>query len=191
MGFLHLRPSEYLAMPWKDGGGVTDQIAIEPPDATLAGGFLWRLSLARVNRAGPFSCFPGYERTLLLVEGGGVELEFGVHGRASLDEPFHPIAFSGDWETHASLTHGPVRDLGIISDRARVRQVVRVLDLGTEPIPIPPGPTAWIIALKGHCRLAPQGLNLAPLDAVRLDEEVSEATGSPGARCLLVRFDPR
>lgn len=179
-------------MPWKDGGGVTEQIAIEPVGATLADGFLWRLSMARVERSGPFSRFAGYDRTLLLLEGGGIDLDFGAHGEVRLDELLRPIAFSGDWEARATLTRGPVRDLGIISDRARVRQEVRVLPLGDEPIPIPPDPCVWIIALAGRCLLAPRDLELAPLEAVRLDEEALEARGlTPDALCLLVRFERR
>ncbi|HTL97522.1 MAG TPA: HutD family protein [Holophagaceae bacterium] len=192
MALLHLRPADYLAMPWKDGGGVTEQIAIEPPDATLAGGFLWRLSMARVERSGPFSRFEGYDRTLLLLEGGGLDLDFGIHGRVRLEAPLQPVVFSGDWEARAALTGGPVRDLGVISDRARVRQDVRVLASGDGSVLIPAAPTAWIIALTGRWALAPQGLELAPLEAARLDGESSEARGlSPDARCLLVRFEPR
>lgn len=192
MAFHHLRPSDYLAMPWKDGGGVTEQIAIEPPDATLQGGFLWRLSMARVEGSGPFSRFVGYDRTLLLLEGGGLDLDFGSQGGIRIEEPFRPITFSGDWEARAELTRGPVRDLGIISNRARVRHEVRALALGAEPIAIEPTPTAWIIALDGRCALVPQGVELAPFEAVRLDAEASEVRGlSLDARALLVRFQPR
>ena len=176
-------------MPWKDGGGVTEQIAVEPAGATVAGGFLWRLSMARVERSGPFSHFEGYDRSLLLLE-GALDLDFGIHGRIRLDETSQPVAFDGDWEAHATLTRAPVRDLGVISDRARVRQEVRVMDPGREAVLIPPSPTAWIIALTGHCLLAPQGVELAPLEAARLDEEESEAKGlTPDARALLVRFE--
>jgi len=176
-------------MPWKDGGGVTEQIAIEPPDATLASGFLWRLSMARVERSGPFSRFEGYDRTLLLVEGDGLDLDFGAHGRVLVEGPLRPVAFSGDWDAHATLTGGPVRDLGVTSDRARVRQEVRVLGLGAAPVSIPPAETVWIIALTGRCVLAPWGLELGPLEAARLDREAVEARGlSPDAQCLLVRF---
>ena len=192
MGLIHLRPEDYLAMPWKDGGGVTEQIAIEPPDATLAGGFLWRLSMARVERSGPFSRFAGCDRTLLLLEGGGVDLDFGSHGRVRLDEPLQPVTFSGDWDARATLRRGPVRDFGIISDRARMRQEVRVLDLGAGPVSIPPGPAVWILGLTGRCVLAPWDLELGPLEAARLEDEPADARrGSPDARCLLVRLDPR
>jgi environmental stress-induced protein Ves len=192
MDLIHLRPEDYLAMPWKDGGGVTEQIAIEPPDATLASGFLWRLSMARVERSGPFSRFPGYDRALMLLEGGGLRLDFEGHGEIQLDEPLQPVAFSGDWEARAALTRGPVRDLGVISDRARVRQEVRVLDLGAGSVSIPPAMTTWIIALAGLCVLEPRGLELAPLEAARFDGEAAEVRRlSQDARCLLVRFESR
>ena len=190
MGLMHLRPRDYLAMPWKDGGGLTEQIAIEPPAATLGGGFLWRLSMARVERSGPFSRFEGYDRTLLMLE-GGIALDFGSRGQARMEEPFQPISFSGDWDAHAALTRGPARDLGVISDRARVRQEVCVAALDAEPLSIPPASTLWIVALAGGCLLAPQGAALDPLDAARLDDEATEVRGlSPGAKVLLVRFEP-
>lgn len=187
-----LCPEDYRAMPWKDGGGVTEQIAIEPADATLASGFLWRLSMARVERSGPFSRFDGYDRTLLLLEGSGLELEFAGHGRVRLDTLLEPIAFSGDWEAHATLRKGPVRDLGIISDRARVHPEVRVVALGPEPIPVHPASTAWVIGLKGRCVLHPQGAELGPLAAARLDGEGTEVNGlTPDASILIARFNPR
>lgn len=190
MAMLHLKPRDYLAMPWKDGGGVTEQIAIEPPGATLANGFLWRLSMARVERSGLFSRFEGHERTLLLLE-GALDLDFGGHGRVALEEPSRPVAFSGDWDARATVIRGPVRDLGVISDRARVRQDACVITPGAEPVPIPPSSTLWIIALVGRCLLSPQGAALDPLDAARLDDEATEARGlSPDAKILLVRLEP-
>lgn len=40
---LHLHPSDYRVMPWKDGGGSTTEIAIEPPGSSLTEPFLWRV----------------------------------------------------------------------------------------------------------------------------------------------------
>jgi len=42
------------AMPWKNGGGETLELAIAPAGAGLED-FAWRISSARVGAAGPFS----------------------------------------------------------------------------------------------------------------------------------------
>lgn len=183
---LHLRPGDYAAMPWKDGGGVTEQIAIEPPGATLSEPFLWRLSMARVERSGPFSRFPGCDRTLLLLEGSELEVDFGPRGRARLARPFEPLAFSGDWEARGELRAGPVRDFNIISDRSRVKQRVEVLEPGAAPIRIS---AHWLFGLEGAVEVAPSGIRLAPREALKLDGAEVELRAELSARLLAVRFE--
>src|SRR3546814_16047971 len=53
--------------PWKNGSGVTSELAIDPPGAT-AENFRWRISLARIAQDGPFSAFPGITRWITLNE---------------------------------------------------------------------------------------------------------------------------
>ena len=52
-------------MPWKNGGGVTSELARSPQ----ADEFDWRLSVAEVATDGPFSQFPGIDRLLVLLSG--------------------------------------------------------------------------------------------------------------------------
>lgn len=54
--------------PWRNGGGVTHDVAVFPEGASDED-FLWRASIATIAAAGPFSSFPGVERTLLLLRG--------------------------------------------------------------------------------------------------------------------------
>src|SRR5262245_22091782 len=63
-----LRRQEYLRMPWRNGGGTTYEIAREPVEGEE---FDWRLSLALIERSGPFSNFAGYQRAISLVNGAG------------------------------------------------------------------------------------------------------------------------
>ncbi len=86
---------EARRMPWKNGGGTTLELAVAPPGATLDSGFAWRLSSAEVAASGPFSAFPGLERTLLLLAGDGFRLDFGARGTVILDRPLEPVRFSG------------------------------------------------------------------------------------------------
>ncbi len=92
----HLRPNDYKIMPWKNGGGTTTEIAIFPERAEL-GAFDWRVSIAEVSSEGPFSRFPGYDRTIMLLEGKGMILDAGSNGLIELREPFQPQRFPGEW----------------------------------------------------------------------------------------------
>lgn len=78
-----LRASEYKTMPWKNGGGVTVEIAIHPPGASVDA-FDWRVSMATVAQDGPFSSFPGVDRTLAIIEGNGLALAISGHEPVAL-----------------------------------------------------------------------------------------------------------
>ena len=117
-------------MPWKNGGGTTAEIAIEPEGAALnADGFIWRLSLATIERAGPFSAFPGVDRTIMLIEGLGMTLTGNDGTTIVLDQRFRPQDFPGEWSVDCRLSAGPVRDLNLMVNRASAQAQWRVLEL--------------------------------------------------------------
>ena len=72
-----LRAAERRAVPWKNGGGLTREVAAHPPQSDL-GNFDWRVSLAEVRRGGPFSSFPGIDRHMAVISG---RLELSISGR--------------------------------------------------------------------------------------------------------------
>ena len=119
-----LRESDYVPVPWKNGGGLTREILKIPPDAAA---FDWRLSLATIETPGPFSLFEGYDRTLVLVRGAGVELDFGPHGRATLRACGQMAAFDGAWPTQCALLDGPSTDLNLIVARDRAEKQAVIL----------------------------------------------------------------
>ena len=51
-----LSAARRAAVPWKNGGGVTREVAAHPAGASLED-FDWRVSTAEVRAAGPFSGF--------------------------------------------------------------------------------------------------------------------------------------
>ena len=63
-------PEAFHTQPWKNGGGITHEIAREDRDGAL----LWRLSIAEVASDGPFSAFTGLSRILTVIEGAGLHL---------------------------------------------------------------------------------------------------------------------
>lgn len=100
--------SGHARMPWKNGRGVTEQIAVEPAGAPLDA-FAWRVSTAVVSEGGPFSAFPGCARILVVIEGDGLALN------GAPVPPLAPHRFSGDDATTATLAGGPIRDFNLIA----------------------------------------------------------------------------
>jgi uncharacterized protein len=113
-----LSSGEYKRTPWKNGGGITTELAISPQNADLSD-FVWRVSIAEVEADGPFSLFPGSDRTIMLIEGNGMILDAGGYGSIALLEPFRPQSFSGDWPVFGKLVSGRVRDFNLIVRRDR------------------------------------------------------------------------
>ncbi len=111
---LRLLPaSGYRRMPWKNGGGVTTEIARAP-----AGGddFDWRVSIADIAEDGPFSAFPGIDRQLLLLD-GGVELCVDATPPVRLELRHARIAFAGEATVQCRLLGGPSRDFNLMTRR--------------------------------------------------------------------------
>jgi uncharacterized protein len=126
-----LREAQCAPLPWKNGGGLTKEILKAPADAAE---FDWRLSLATIESPGPFSSFEGYDRTLVLVRGAGVELDFGAHGRATLRSPGQLAAFDGAWATSSTLLDGPSSDLNLITSKHRAAAQTRLLRVAAPEI---------------------------------------------------------
>ena len=134
-------------MPWKNGFGTTTEIAIDPPDADVGGRFHWRLSIADVGRSGPFSPFPGYERTIMVIAGNGMDLAIGDRPARRLDRLFEPFVFSGDSAAECRLLDGPIRDFNLMVDRSSLRSHLKVLLLDAKPRPLEPASGDRIV----HC----------------------------------------
>jgi environmental stress-induced protein Ves len=129
-----LQPADYVRMPWRNGGGRTTEIALHPPDAT-SDTFDWRVSVADVAANGPFSRFPGVDRTIVLITGAGMRLDGDGHA-AELRTPFEPYAFSGDDGIECTLLNGAVRDFNLMLRRSRARgHVAIVRDEGMRIVP--------------------------------------------------------
>ncbi len=127
-----VRGAEIVASPWKNGGGVTREIAVHPPGAGFDD-FLWRVSVADVERSGPFSRFSGVERTLVLLSGAGMLLadERGM-AQTALSEPFAFARFAGELVVNAELLDGPTRDFNLMLRRSEASGTVELWRDGNE-----------------------------------------------------------
>lgn len=133
-----IRAADHVRMPWKNGGGQTVEIAIWPPSAGLSD-FDWRLSMATVATDGPFSLFPGIDRTLAVLEGEGIDLTVGEAPAVRLTPAAAPHSFAGDVAAGATLVSGPITDLNVMTRRDKFRHRVMQVTLGAARFDDGPG----------------------------------------------------
>lgn len=155
---------EFPAEPWRNGGGVTRTIA----SATQGGQVIWRVSAADITRAGPFSRFPGMNRTAVLIRGERLELTGG--SRTLLFPGLgHTVHFDGDESLYASQPASPVRLWNVMTRRGQA--MTSVAEYRDSGLSVKPGTTAFVLVLQGeylvqddggdtHTLQAGQGLDL-------------------------------
>ena len=154
-----------MPAPWKNGGGSTTEIAVAPPGAGFDD-FDWRVSLATITQDGPFSAFPGIDRTLALVDGDGVLLDFGDE-RVVLSPSEPLIEFAGEDAVHATVTGANTTDFNVMTRRGRCHH-----KLGRR-------------GLDGNSEFAPRG----DVTILFLAEGDSLSVCSDSERIGLVRYD--
>ena len=115
------------SIPWKNGGGMTRQLAVSPAEAG-ANDFLWRLSIAQIDARGEFSAFPGIDRTILLWQGDGVVLRSPAWPDHRLDEPRSPFFFRGEDEVVCDLLGGATQDLNLMVRRGKVDATFEIVN---------------------------------------------------------------
>jgi environmental stress-induced protein Ves len=115
-------------MPWKNGGGETIEIAVAPDKASLET-FDWRISRALIRSHGPFSSFPGVDRTIVAIEGAGIFLHFDNTEPLRLSPGDSPLPFAGEMNVESRMIGGEVMDLNVMTRRGRFRHRLRTLEI--------------------------------------------------------------
>jgi uncharacterized protein len=140
-----LRAAERIAVPWKNGGGVTREVAVHPPGSDLAG-FDWRVSVAEVRSGGPFSSFPDIDRSLAVLE-GSLTLMIAGRAPATLSPDTAAVDFPGDVVVSAAPPGAAVTDLNVMVRRGRWHaRMSRATVQGSAPLPLGEG-SALLVAL--------------------------------------------
>lgn len=125
-----LDPITYRRTPWKNGGGVTIDIAEAYREGVAPGaweGMVWRFGRTAIVTPGPFSDLSGYDRVQTVVEGQGLVLVAPDH-EIDLRRPFAPMRFSGETPIVSRLEAGPVEVVNLIGDRSAVSVDMRILE---------------------------------------------------------------
>jgi environmental stress-induced protein Ves len=158
--FAVLRAAERAAVPWKNGGGLTREVAVHPAASDFAT-FDWRVSIAEIAVPGPFSVFPDIDRHMVVLSG---RLTLAIDGAAPLTlTPESPaVAFAGDVAAFAEPHGGPVVDLNVMTRRGRCTADLRRLELRSPTrLETEAGVTRLLVALTSQrvlCAGRPQPL---------------------------------
>ncbi len=201
---LRLFPSDARHVPWKNGRGFTEELALWPEEASFErDDYDWRISKARVDAGGPFSRFPGIDRILVVTEGPGILLTHGEGAQRVRVRRLEPHRFAGDGPATVELVGAQVVDLNVFARRGRIKASVEVLALGKrrarEEIAGQEHAHAFLHVLAGalvaRVTREEEPFALAAGDSLWCrelgsDEELELAGNAQDALALLVRLNP-
>lgn len=186
-----LTADDYQVMPWKNGGGVTTQLAVSPQGAGLSA-FDWRISTAQVASEGPFSLFPGVDRSLAVIQGHGLILSQEDGECCRMGAGSAPFQFRGEQRIEAQLKGGPVVDFNVMTRRSACSHVLEVVGLQGTRRCVPQSDLMLVYVAQGG-RLAVQGAHTdvevcsegeAILVDWRKESELELAAMSPAVLCI-------
>lgn len=141
-----IRYASLKAVPW--AGGTTRAIAAGPDPKNWG----WRLSIADVATAGPFTPMPGVDRILTVVEGELIALT--VDGVEQALEKYRPFRFSGDSQSSASLPTGALKDLNLLTRRGSFKGYAAIIELSKKR-PHPVFADQFAVLLQGSATVSP------------------------------------
>ena len=104
-----IEPTRWRPQPWRNGAGTTHELVRWPG----AEPFAVRISVADLTAPAPFSSFPGYQRWLVLLDGGPVTLAL-AGAPVVLAVPGDHVTFTGETEVAATAVVGASRDLNFM-----------------------------------------------------------------------------
>lgn len=126
---VHL--ADVAATPWRNGGGVTRELAAWPAQ----GEWNWRMSVAEVGGSGPFSRFDGVTRWFAVLAGAGVVLNVRTPSDSAEAESLEhrltdtdaPLCFDGGAAADCRLIDGPTQDFNLmVRDSSLPARMLRV-----------------------------------------------------------------
>lgn len=145
--------------PWRNGGGRTRTIAAQAREADALGASTaesppwdWRLSVATIERSGPFSAFPGVDRCSLLLGPGRIELSAAGEPTRRLMQPGDGVDYAGDpaWQATVLRDGPPLSLLNVMTRRGAVMARVHAVRDDTTLS----GTAIAVFAVEGDWRVA-------------------------------------
>jgi environmental stress-induced protein Ves len=166
---LIIRAESYPEVPWRNGGGVSRVIAGGDEEG-------WRLSATTIERSGWFSDYSGYDRTIVQLDGDGIELTIdGVVQR--LQRRFEHHTFRGEAKTWCRLLGGPAQDFNVATRRDRWSHSVGISRVMGPRLKLSVGALCFVYVLRGTILDARAGdtIRIDGPDALELDHPHEDA----------------
>jgi hypothetical protein len=165
-----LRAAARAVVPWKNGGGVTSEVAVHPPGSDFDA-LDWRVSIAQVRAAGPFSSLPGLDRRLAVLEG---RLSIAIDGSPAVQmSPDTPaLHFAGEVPVQAHPIGGAVTDLNVMTRRGRFSSSLALHRIQHATGLASGDGSVLVVALRDLVLKSQTATwSLARLDAVRIEDD--------------------
>lgn len=145
---------------WRNGMGWTRAVQQQGEGDALR----WRVSLAEISQAAPFSLFEGLDRTTVLVKGGPVVL----HGLEpdehwALRDLGDQASYPGELPAANAQPGSAALFWNVMVRRGVVKATVRAHGHGARHLPTEGHSLVWV--LRGACALAAQGASGDASDA--------------------------
>ena len=189
MDVFAIPANEYRRERWKTGAGWTRELLRWPMESE---DWDWRLSIAEVDKEGPFSAFPGVDRELVLLAGEGMRLLFEDGEVAELQPPHDRVRFAGERAVRSELVAGPTQDFNLMWKRDRIEaQLLHRPLVGPMLFFAEPGVHWAVHVLAGRAAFKDR---LPPVQLEQGDTALIDASGSGrvlidgGGELLLVRL---
>jgi uncharacterized protein len=177
------RMSDLKTAPWKNGGGVTREIAVCRSGDQLA----WRLSMADVACDGPFSRFEGLVRILTVVEGNGMDLISAEGSQAAVYGL--PVRFDGALGIESKLREGPLRDLNLMFNPMQCEGAVTLIKGPHDQVLSASAKLSCaVFALRGAAQIN-NAIRLSAGDTMLLDKGSAQLDLAEHAAVLLISLE--
>ena len=194
MDIMLIPANEYRRVRWNNGLGWTREILRWPEGRD---DWDWRLSIAEVDKAGPFSAFPGCDRELVLLSGEGMHLDFEDGKSVALLPPHGRLRFAGEAPLKAELIAGPTQDFNLIWKRERIDARLMHRPLVGAMLFFAEAGVHWVVhVLSGKAFFKDQAtpLRLEQGDTAIIDatpEDSRRVVLDGGGELLVIRLAPR
>jgi environmental stress-induced protein Ves len=138
-----------------------------------------------------FSQFPGFDRTLVVLDDGAVDLH-SQDGQL-IARTGQPVQFSGDLHVWVTLATKPVQVLNVMTRRDACRASVGV---HTHSLRVTPAANQLLLSVDGQWALSSsllRNVSLAPMNGIWLEqrhEALDLRPLGPGARLLSIAIEP-